>query len=495
MDKSSVRRYAKEFKNDVKKVKTFIDDYFVFDACNCTKCNNERNKGKLDILLASITTFDMFSIKKNTLFDTNTNTMAVISEGYGILASAVKTNNKSIKNNGLIDNIAPSKRIFCTVCGKFVEKKEGRLVCNDCLGKFFKKCNGCGEYIIKDNHFEESNKGEYCTKCLATLIECKQCKNFYPKRNVKKVKEYIDSRGQIVENGGYMCKRCTDRFVVCKDCGILHHRHLTFYIEDKPYCTRCSVNYKFLYEWDYKPSSLKFKRNCASNKVTESLYFGCELEVEKNERCVYDVNTMIKKVSDLFGERLIFGKNDGSLDNGFEFVTHPFSWDWFLANKYRFNQMFSTAKLLDLFTAESCGCHVHMTKSVFTPCHLLKFMKFINSGHNVDFISKIAGREYANISFCKTETDKRTMIKKAKKEEGIHLDRYSAVNLVNKATVEVRIFNGTLDSKTFFSYIEFLKSLFDFTNLNSMQKCQLGRYKDYVLKNKTHFPQIVNKIN
>ena len=78
---------------------------------------------------------------------------------------------------------------------------------------------------------------------------------------------------------------------------------------------------------------------------------------------------------------------------------------------------------------------------------------FVNSRENAKFITVIAGRN-AN-RFCKIQDKVLGDYRRAR-------DRYEALNLTNKGTVEFRIFRGTLKRESLFKSLEFCDALLHF---------------------------------
>ena len=93
--------------------------------------------------------------------------------------------------------------------------------------------------------------------------------------------------------------------------------------DDEFYCSNCFPQVNIL-DYTIKPSPL-FKVDLKKEKIKrENLYFGVELEVENMENTISN-NDMAERIID-YG---VYCKSDSSISNGFEVVTHPFTWDWY----------------------------------------------------------------------------------------------------------------------------------------------------------------------
>lgn len=210
-------------------------------------------------------------------------------------------------------------------------------------------------------------------------------------------------------------------------------------------------------------------------EVDNTLYMGVELEVGRKKTSPLEIakTTLSDLNPDFFKDEnrgrhnYTFGmiKKDGSIPNhGFEIVSapatlkyHHIAWDKFFTN---------SAKHLRSFTLASCGMHIHVSRQAFkdngttlkdSSGHLGRFNTFYNMPENGQFITNIAGR--STNSFTQYHPKKVTAIF-TNQNVG---DRYQAVNLTNKHTVEVRIFKGNCKREGFLKNIDFVHASYEFT--------------------------------
>jgi uncharacterized protein YukE len=188
-------------------------------------------------------------------------------------------------------------------------------------------------------------------------------------------------------------------------------------------------------------------------------WFGVELEVEIKDMMV----SREEKASLLHdvingGERgaKVFFENDGSLSNGFEIVTQPMSlpahhemWQ-FLRNK-------DAVRYLLSHNTRTCGLHVHVNKDNLTQIQIAKIVTFVNDPQNESMIRAIA-RRYAE-GYCKI---------KQKDLASAHqsTDRYEAINVTPRHTIEFRIFKGSLKYESVIAAVEFCNALTDFCSMS-----------------------------
>jgi hypothetical protein len=168
-------------------------------------------------------------------------------------------------------------------------------------------------------------------------------------------------------------------------------------------------------------------------------------------------------------------KDDGSLNDGFEIVTHPHTLSDYQTN---FNWEFMPKLKREGFRSwntDTCGLHVHVSRTAFgegvspwgradrdqlilrRQAHELRFMKLIYD--NQRQVERIAGR--AGTQFA-TFGDKGKLVEKVKFGNQSN-GRYSAINTDNEATLEVRVFKGSLRKERVLSALEFVTASVEYT--------------------------------
>jgi hypothetical protein len=236
-----------------------------------------------------------------------------------------------------------------------------------------------------------------------------------------------------------------------------------------------------IYEYSYKPRPNFFGR--------DDYYFGIELEVEdKNE---WGCGTGADIVYDTLGDR-VYCKHDGSLNDGFEIVSHPHS----LAEMQNLNWNFLRtlrSKGFRSWDTDTCGLHVHVSRTAFRKdgkrdeAHELRFQKLIYD--NSTQVCAIAGRQSSYARFM----DKGKLVPKVK--YGQSMDRYEAINVQNDHTLEIRVFKGSLRKERVLSAVEFIHSAVEYTRnmkINPKDK-QFSwiRFMAYVLDNQEKYSNFV----
>jgi len=491
MKGATMERRKAQLQRDVKRISYFMDHYFTFDHCNCNKCCEKRNGNKLKRLINSLwfSRIPTRILTNGSSFDNS----YILRE-----LDAVRTKfNRSIKTHCIYNNAGT----VCKYCGTamVISTRNGPSnVCSACLNNYCTQCRFCGkwadQYDKKGNEMEEG----FCPKCIAKTTLCPCCQRRSTKKTMVEFKEYEFTQGEV--GSGLVCVHCASNFIVCDDCGIAIYRSHIHEYDGSCYCGKCILTHKRLFAWNYIPlyTFVYDKRKESVSKDT--LFFGVEIEIERdrNSSVFRNRENLIDQIASVFGTHYIYGKKDGSLTNGFEFVTHPYTWKWYTENKYRFNNLFSSSKLSGFKVSNNCGIHIHLSKKAFTSVQLYKFIDFVNKEKNLNFISKIAGRSISTNGYCKPFMDNCTvkvLAEIAKKKNNLDFHRYTAVNLTLPNTVELRIFKGTMSPNVFFRYQEFAHSLYTFTLENSIKKNSIKMYREFIRANKSIYTNMFNLIN
>jgi hypothetical protein len=214
---------------------------------------------------------------------------------------------------------------------------------------------------------------------------------------------------------------------------------------------------------------------------------GIELEMTSGDA---PCDSAAESVRSRLGNSYCIIKHDGSLPhNGFEVVTVPHS----LATHIAKFKAWDIDPAYRAWNTGKCGMHIHIDSRAFTQLTLGKFLMFINSNGNVEFIRKIAGRHPSvddqARSYCAAEHQSiLTNPKQAVK--GKSGERYRMVNMMNLGsrealrlglsmdnsyngkynTVELRIFRASLKKERLLAQIEFTHA--------SVMFCRVASWRD-----------------
>jgi len=402
--------------------------------------------------------------------------------------------------------VSTGGRSKCACCGQWmiydsrvdmVELADGRLICSDCSANSA-ICSHCGDLYMLDDltHYGQMR---YCPQCAEKLLhECVNCGELvheddatwynddpYCSECADDLLTYCFACDETIHNDDAIigaddnsyCESCWgERFAVCSVCGSTIWFEDSVTIRDELYCPDCAPNnalhsYSYKPEPDYRYLSSELKRFNADNL----LFLGVELEMEAGDW--EEVSSILDTMPSVF-----YAKEDGSLEDGLELVTHPMSWAWMKkhADVWKILDEFKQAGCKS-YKTDTCGLHVHLSKSAFSSLHLYKFLKLFYE--NPSFIQKVSRRDtYSMERWSDVRHGGEDLVYKAK--------HYTAVNLRPHETVEVRIFKGTLSIKGLWERLEFVHAAYEWTQNISIKDVSIENFLKWVEEHKKAYPYL-----
>lgn len=369
-----------------------------------------------------------------------------------------RTARKLLKNRPTVENILEILRGRLPVSGqlKYIYWHQRHT--------WFISCSLCNTL------FESQRRDDLCEECRETHTRCVWCD------------EYFHSDDAVYDNHSRpLCPVCYGRAVgVCVGCGYWQEN-----LDENDRCEECADQCnRPIYNFDYRPSF-----NFLPVSHPASLYLGVELEVDdypnwqERKRCS---ERLVELDED---EQLFYLKGDGSLNGGFEVVSHPATLEYHKA-QFPWEEIIEIVKNFGgkSHNTDTCGLHIHFNSNFFgdpvdgkeNDLNATKltyiFEKFWTQVKNFSrrddrSIEHWAGRyngleeynrqldKYTKIEIGNAEDKDIEMIKKAK---GGEFDRYRAINFCNHHTIEIRIFRGTLKLETLYATLEFVDFLVRF---------------------------------
>lgn len=271
----------------------------------------------------------------------------------------------------------------------------------------------------------------------------------------------IEDEESCYDCGVWDCEQCSP-CGHCDDCGCEHC------YEDgrceEFFCSTCNPRVAErrdarIESYSYRPTPI-FRGN-------GPLFMGMELEIETRNRWMVRTANAAQKG---FGD-LIYLKEDSSIENGFEIVTHP------MDHSYAMTKVnWST---LDDLRAEGAsagdnGLHVHVSRDGFdSDGHVFRWMKFFY--RNEDKVKEVARRESDQwASFSPWARERQVGL--AKKQQTYEsrdlangMGRYQAINAQPSNTFEVRVFASSLDPMEVKGTLSFVASTVEYTRRMSAQ--------------------------
>lgn len=413
---------------------------------------------------------------------------------------------KTLKTKGIKEGY-----LECVNCNKITADCEATdtddgLVCAICRENHYFKCKSCNNMFNDDNL--NGNGGDYyCEDCWDDLPYCERCNERDAEMELSTVQGRSDDESWCegcredysfccdrceqnfadryygysdVRSHGVMCEGCCERIGTfeCETCDRIcadDDRYFDDDDDDNYQCRWCAASgERYIHNYSYKPSP-KYKY-ATNQQKKDNLFFGIELEVERKESSL-QTGKMAEKIAN---EDIYYIKNDGSLECGFEIVTHPMTFEFIQENKEKVFKSLLDKLLVEgyrSYDSNTCGIHIHLTKKCFSTWQLYRFIKFFVD--NREFVTTISQREIEQLERWATIEEESTssIIYKAKKKDG-NSRRYSAVNLQNSKTVEIRIFRGTLNYLSFLKNVEFCYALYNFSR--DIKDTTVQAFKEYI---------------
>lgn len=309
------------------------------------------------------------------------------------------------------------EKIICECCGGSFTEEElsefgGQYLCSDCLSIETTFCSCCGERI-----WVNDNSGDSYTT---------------------------------------LCENCYEAYYThCSDCDCIIHRDSACFYNDDPYCQSCydrCYEERSIKDYGYKPDPIFYGEG--------NRFFGVELEVDEAGEDDDNAYAVIR-TANRNGKEHIYCKHDGSLDEGFEVVTHPMTLDYHL-NEMPWKNVLAELRSMSYcsHSTGSCGLHVHVNRSTFGDTTekqeecigrvLYLFEKFWSN------LLKFSRRSNSQLDRWAArygyKDNPKEMLDHAKK--GCCNGRYSCINLQNYYTIEFRIFRGTLKYNTLIATLQ-----------------------------------------
>jgi hypothetical protein len=200
-------------------------------------------------------------------------------------------------------------------------------------------------------------------------------------------------------------------------------------------------------------------------------YLGLEIEVES-------CGNSLKPAVDLFDNSgdMFYLKNDGSINHGFEIVTHPMTLGWAKDN-FPFHILESLESIgFESWQPDTTGLHIHVSRDGFrSESHQGYFVNLIT--RNQLFFEALAGRSGSRWS--NFDRDNLKYIGRRLRQQ-CSTDRYSAVNVQNKPTLEVRIFNGSLNRRRITMSMELVDACVKYTEFMKPRDVIYGRSFEWI---------------
>lgn len=337
----------------------------------------------------------------------------------------------------------------CTCCGCIMENEDdmyylndndSTVLCEDCYNSETRTCEHCGERIWNDQ-----DEGDN----MITL--CRNCRD------------------------DYYCE--------CHECGSLIHNDDACYDDedsDYAYCRRCynELKPRLIHSYNYKPEPIFYG--------DDTMYMGIELEIDKGGESEDNAEQLYQIAN--IDEEHIYIKHDGSIDDGMEIVTHPMTLEYHM-NTMPWKELSEKARELGYKSHQTntCGLHIHVNKNFFSSLHaeqeecISRVLYFVERFWEelIRFSRRTPNQLQRWASRYGIKQDPKSVFESAKGQ----YNRYTCINLKNYATIEFRIFKGTLKANTILATIQLVHRI-----------CQMAKYSSDEEITSLSWPSFVEQI-
>jgi hypothetical protein len=278
---------------------------------------------------------------------------------------------------------------------------------------------------------------EWCETCSQTRTHsCEDCGELAD-YNYNLMNEVYDH---------YYCEDCygSNCFWYCEDCD----EHVDEDHEHEHY-DHDGYRNGIVHDYSYKPTSV-FHGNGPA-------FMGMELELES--RGSMDPEEVAHLFVDRFGEDFFYAKEDSSLTNGVEIVSHPMDLDYWTNNMANvlaplYKQCRDNG--VKAWGQDGVGIHIHISKNAFrSMVHRALFGLFImrNKGH-------VVAMTHRDSTYGNFDSMGSTVQKAGGRQSSGH---FEAVSYAPRHSIEVRIFRSSLAIDRVIANLEFIDGLFNMT--------------------------------
>lgn len=388
------------------------------------------------------------------------------------------------------------------------------------------ECNSTYGMVEIDGSFYCGYHHETCARCETDFVLGNGFRDYYQSRinqmlcngcfcdqlsRCYRCDQMVENEDTTTVDDDTWCDTCAEHYALwCESCDAWHRveENCPEYEEpddDGNYHSRRER--RDIHDYSYKPEPLfrmfvdedktevtlsDYDVAMRSRQKIRDIFMGFELETEAMDASLGDG---IEAMRPWTNSHFAYLKYDGSLNNGFEIVSHPATLDW-----YQALDMDPLKKLRKLgfrswnVRNHDVGIHIHVSRTAFVgDAHLHRLCQLILK--NRDDAVKFAGRDchYApfdgNLAVVRS-----TLVKKQGSYERM------AVNLSNSNTVEIRMFRGSLNSDRLLADLELVDSAVTYTKDMTFREARDGglkwkSYRRFVKEKRERYPHLATIFN
>ena len=329
-------------------------------------------------------------------------------------------------------------------------------------------CDHCGEeFPIEETFLVEGDR--LCRHCVAGLTAlCDEC-------GTRIYLEHDEG-----DSNRFLCASCRERYYTrCDRCNTLIHNESVFEYDDEYLCEDCydeACAEGPIHDYDYVPDLVFHGKGLRK--------FGVELEIDEGGKNRSNANRLLEVANRNAAN--LYVKSDGSLDDGLELVTHPMSLEYHL-HEMPWEDILDEAKRMDYrsHSTNTCGLHVHISRMAFGCTYetqeecIARLVFFVEKfwPELLRFSRRTQGQLNRWAARYGMKLNPKDQMYHAKNSCA---GRYTAVNLTNADTVEIRMFRGTLKLNTLIATLQLADHLCEVAVSMSDQELQDMSWFDFL---------------
>lgn len=263
----------------------------------------------------------------------------------------------------------------------------------------------------------------------------------------------------------HLCQSCFDRYyTACANCNRIILEEDAYYDGDdeyEAYCYDCHCRSRSgtIHDYCFKPEPIFYGE--------DTRYFGVELEIDEGGESGKHASRILA-IANGEGEERMYCKHDGSLDDGFEMVTHPMTLEYH-EKEMPWLEILDKARSMGYRShqANTCGLHVHVNRSAFGETEserdecVARVLYFFEK--HWEELLKFSRRTRSQLERWAErygyKEQPKDILECAKK--GRRGERYTCVNLTNPNTIEFRMFRGSLKWNTVLATLQLVDRICD----------------------------------
>ena len=345
------------------------------------------------------------------------------------------------------------------------------------------KCISCDSEIDNPDKVNHTSDDEVvCDDCV---WGCEKCQKIFASGDDRNIVDGEIWCQRCADHSAHYCNICESMFsgytygtddwdgTMCEPC----FNNETSYCEqcDNTYYNGCNADHDYeednrvIHDYSYRPDPRFFR---LPSEEFHRLYFGIEIETEVRGQDYALRRVAAEHANKLEEQGLAYLKSDGSLECGFEIVTHPMTHKYYASAEplWEVVRTLKTEYNMMSWGTKTCGLHVHISRSGFSGgSHQHRFLQLVYN--NKKLYELLAGRSASHWAKFDDNHDPHTGVKSLKhKFDRNGSDRYSAVNTNNRNTLEMRIFRGSLNPRFIKSAIDLAHASVEFTRTMNVKE-------------------------